>query len=98
MGYNLIMIRSFTNRGLEDFFYDGTLRGIRPDHARRLGLLLDRLNAAGDVKDMNFPGSSLHPLKGNRKGIWAVKVSGNWRVTFHFESGDASVVDYEDYH
>lgn len=98
MGYNRSVIRSFAHKGLEDFFYDGTLRGIRPNHGRRLSLLLDRLNAAAEIGDMNFPGSNLHPLKGNRKGDWAVKVSGNWRMTFRFESGDAHVVDYEDYH
>ena len=37
-------------------------------------------------------------LKGARKGIWAVKVSGNWRVTFHFADGDADIVHYEVYH
>lgn len=92
------MIRSFAHKGLEDFFYDGTLKGIRPNHAHRLSQLLDQLHASADVRDMNFPGSGLHPLKGNRKGYWAVKVSGNWRVTFRFEAGDAHVVDYEDYH
>lgn len=47
---------------------------------------------------MNFPGSGLHPLKGNLAGHWAVKVSGNWRLTFRFENGDAHIVDYRDYH
>ncbi|MEM8943424.1 MAG: Killer protein, partial [Pseudomonadota bacterium] len=28
----------------------------------------------------------------------AVKVTGNWRVTFEFEDGNAYVVDLEDYH
>jgi proteic killer suppression protein len=31
---------------------------------------------------MALPG--LHPLRGDRKGAWAVSVSGNWRVTFTF--------------
>lgn len=47
---------------------------------------------------MALPGLRLHPLKGSRKGTWAVSVSGNWRVTFKFEGGDAELVDYEDYH
>ena len=47
---------------------------------------------------MNLPGFSLHELHGTRKGIWAVKVSGNWRVTFAFSGKDAERVDYEDYH
>lgn len=49
-------------------------------------------------KDMDLPGLHLHELKGDRKGTWAVSVSGNWRVTFRFEGKDATEVDYEDYH
>jgi len=47
---------------------------------------------------MALPGLDLHPLKGRRKGGWAVSVSGNWRVTFKFVGKDANSVDYEDYH
>lgn len=47
---------------------------------------------------MNLPGLGLHELKGDRKGTWAVKVSGNWRITFEFVAKDADGVDYEDYH
>ena len=47
---------------------------------------------------MDLPGLRLHPLKGNRKGTWAVKVSGNWRITFKIQNGDVFDVNYEDYH
>ena len=48
--------------------------------------------------DMDLPGLALHPLTGSRKGTCAVRVSGNWRVTFTFVDRDAVDVDYEDYH
>jgi len=92
------MIKSFAHKGLEEFFYDGTLRGIQAKHADRLGRILDRLDAAEDVSDMGYPGSALHPLKGELNGLWSVKVSGNWRIIFRFEDGNAFVVDYLDYH
>lgn len=47
---------------------------------------------------MNLPGLGLHELKGTRVGTWAVKVSGNWRVTFGVAGKDIDRVDYEDYH
>jgi toxin HigB-1 len=28
----------------------------------------------------------------------SVSVSGNWRLTYAFENGDAILIDYEDYH
>jgi proteic killer suppression protein len=45
-----------------------------------------------------FPGWRLHPLKGELKGFWSVTVSGNWRVIFRFEKGDAFDLDFVDYH
>jgi len=45
-----------------------------------------------------FPGWRLHPLKGELKGFWSVTVSGNWRVIFRFEKGDAFDLDLVDYH
>lgn len=92
------MVKSFKHKGLEAFFETGSKKGIRPEHADRLGKILDRLNAASDLKDMSYPGSGLHALSGNRKGQHAVSVSGNWRVIFVFENGDAHQVDYDDYH
>ena len=71
------MIKSFKHKGLESFFYTGKKRGINPDHADKLELILDRLNAAHEIKDMNYPGSNLHKLTGDKKGQYAVKVSGN---------------------
>ena len=47
---------------------------------------------------MALPGLALHDLRGDRKGTWAVKVSGNWRVTFNVIGKDMTHVDYEDYH
>ncbi|MFA5140897.1 MAG: type II toxin-antitoxin system RelE/ParE family toxin [Elusimicrobiota bacterium] len=92
------MIRSFRHKGLKALFLEGSKRGIQPEQAQRLEDILDRLNAAAAIDDMNYPGSFLHPLKGIRKGYWSVRVSGNWRVVFRFENGDAYAVDYVDYH
>ncbi len=47
---------------------------------------------------MALPGYAFHPLKGDRKGTYAVSVSGNWRITFGFANGDATGVNLEDYH
>ena len=92
------MIRSFRHKGLEKFFLKGTKSGIQAKHAPRLRLILGRLNAATDPKDMDLPGLKLHELRGKKKGVWSVWVSGNWRITFRFDGKDAELVDYEDYH
>ena len=46
---------------------------------------------------MTLPGFGLHNLDRQMKGHYVVTVSGNWRVTFRFENGDAVDVDYLDY-
>ena len=92
------MISRFRHKGLRKFFETGNKSGIQAQHVDRLRLVLAQLNAATAPGDMNLPGLGLHPLKGERKGIWAVSVSGNCRITFQFVGKDAKDVDYEDYH
>ncbi len=92
------MIRTFRHKGIEAFFLTGKTAGVQAKHAARLRLQLARLSVANEAKDMNAPGWKLHPLKGRLKDHWAVSVSGNWRLTFTFENGDAVLVDYQDYH
>ena len=91
-------IKSYRHKGLERFFATGNRRSIQAKHADRLRLILGRLNAAADPRDLSLPGLDLHELQGARTGTWAVKVSGNWRVTFDFADKEAERVDYEDYH
>jgi proteic killer suppression protein len=45
-----------------------------------------------------LPGYRLHRLKGEWKGYWSVTISGNWRIVFRFEDGDAFDRDLVDYH
>jgi proteic killer suppression protein len=92
------MIKSFKHKGLEDFFYTGKKKGIKPEHADRLERILDRLNSANELMDINCPGSNLHKLTGDKKEQYAVRVSGNWRLCFEFREGDFYLVDYNDYH
>ena len=47
---------------------------------------------------MNLPGFYLHQLTGKRKGVWSVKVSGNWRLTFVVTKSKVEHVNLEDYH
>lgn len=96
--YNINMIRSFAHKGLKEFFENGSKKGIQPEHAPKLGRMLDRLDASISPQDMNLPGYRLHPLKGDKQDMWFVTVNGNWRLTFYFEGQDAHLVDYQDYH
>lgn len=92
------MIVRIRHKGLDRFFRTGDTSGINAQHADRLRLLLTTLNISTEPDGMNLPGFRLHLLKGDRKGQWAVKISGNWRLVFEFDSENATDVDLVDYH
>ncbi|MGB0833976.1 MAG: type II toxin-antitoxin system RelE/ParE family toxin [Psychrobium sp.] len=92
------MIKSFKHKGLKKFFETGNKAGIQAKHERRLRMQLAAIDTAATIDDIDLPGFKLHPLKGNRSGIWSITVNGNWRVTFEFIDGNAYILNYEDYH
>jgi proteic killer suppression protein len=92
------VIQSFRHKGLKRLYEDDDPRGVIHEHVEKLRDILARLDAAGDVEDMDLPGFRLHQLKGDLKGFWAVTVRANWRVIFRFDDGAVFDVDYVDYH
>lgn len=92
------MIRSFRSKALEQFWEKGSTKSLKQEFLTRVPLLLSALDAAQSPGDMAIPGSGFHPLKGNRKGRYAVTVTKNWRITFVWDGADAVDVDLEDYH
>ncbi|MEZ8773271.1 type II toxin-antitoxin system RelE/ParE family toxin [Vibrio sp. 10N.222.54.F12] len=92
------MIKSFKHKGLKKFFETGSKAGIQAKHDRKLRMQLAAIDTATIIDDVDLPGFKLHPLKGDRDGIWSITVNGNWRVTFEFIDGNAYILNYEDYH
>ena len=91
------MIRSFRHRGLKRL-WEGDPSRVSAALRDRVENVLSVLDAAAGPMDLDLPGYRLHPLKGERKGLWSVTVSGNWRVTFRIENGNVLDVDLTDYH
>ena len=56
------------------------------------------MDASKEAEDMDLHGYKFHALKGDRKGEFAVSVTGNWRITFQFVGEDAMNANLEDYH
>ena len=92
------MIKSFIHKGLQKFYTTGKTSGIQPKHENKIRLILSNLDQTEVPDDMDLPGLYLHKLKGIRKEVWSVRVSGNWRITFRFVGRDVEIVNYEDYH
>jgi len=92
------MIKTFKHKGLKKYFEQGSTAGIQSNHAKKLQMQLVAIDTAQIIEDIDLPGYELHPLKGEREGIWAISVNGNWRLTFEFTDGHAYILNYEDYH
>ena len=91
------MLKSYRHKGVKQFAETGSKACIQPEHANRLKMILSASDAATCPANLNAPGYALHPLKGELEGHWAVRVSGNWRLTFAFEGEDAILLDYKEY-
>jgi proteic killer suppression protein len=66
------MIKSFKHKGLKKFHETGNTAGILSSHKQKLRIRLTALDTATCVEDVDLPGFRLHPLKGSRKGLWAI--------------------------
>ena len=92
------MIKTYRHKGLEKFAKTGSKADIVPQHARKIKIILQFLEAADEPEAMKMPGMDWHPLKGNLTGFYSVSVNGNWRIIFRFEGKNAIDVNYIDYH
>ncbi|HEX2255354.1 MAG TPA: type II toxin-antitoxin system RelE/ParE family toxin [Afifellaceae bacterium] len=92
------MIRSFRSKALKRFAETDDRRGLSVQKHDRIRLILNSLEAATRPEDVNLPSLRFHRLVGDRKGAYAVSVSGNWRITFRWDGDDVVDVDLEDYH
>lgn len=92
------MIVGFKHRGLKKFYENDDGSRLNPQHLERIRIILSVLDVAKSIEDIDLITFSLHELSGDRKGVWSITVRANWRITFVFEDGHASAVNYEDYH
>lgn len=95
------MIRKFRHKGLKRFFADprySDKRGINQNTIDRLIVILDALDVIEIPEEMDISGLYFHRLKGKRKNVYSVRVTGNWRITWKMDGKDVIDVNLEDYH
>lgn len=76
-------------------------RFVRPDLIGRVRRVLTLLVLSKDLDDFvaDAPrGWRIHRLTGDRKQVWSVSVSANWRITFEEADGYIDRLNLEDYH
>ena len=71
---------------------------LRRTGKMRIRRVLALLDQATEPRHLAIPGFGLHPLLGRFRDHWSVSVSGNWRIVFRFDGGEAVDVQLIDYH
>jgi toxin HigB-1 len=96
--HSISVIKSFRHAGLGELFAKGKSSAVPPELQKRCLNRMTVLNLASNVHEVTGVGFDTHPLKGVNPVRYSMSVSGPWRITFEFESGDAYRVDLEQYH
>ena len=91
------MIGSFRHKGLEEIHVTGTTRRIGTANIGKCVRILQLLEVAGQPEDMNIVGFRFQGLRG-KPPRWAVRVTGNYRISFGWAGENALDIDLEDYH
>ena len=90
-------IVGFRHKGLRELFETGRSAKVGKPLHKAAFLILDRLNAIAAPEDCRGV-RGFHELKGERKGAYALRVTGNWRIAFRWQDDGAADIDLEDYH
>ena len=93
------MIKTFKNAASRKLYEGRKVGGFGGLDRSRAQERFDVLDAATRLEDIPpLKSIHLHPLKGGRKGQWAITVNGPWRICFEWKEGNAYDVEVIDYH
>jgi proteic killer suppression protein len=91
-------IESVRHKALRKFLETGNTKGvIEPE---RIADMIAFIDAAERFEELSIPPNfGFHALTGNRKGVFAMSVTRNWRLTF-IKVDETTIADLnlEDYH
>lgn len=94
-------IKNFVHKGLKELFVDDNPKGVPADKVDKLRKMLAFLQDMATVNELEtIPFWDAHRLTGDRKGVWSLTVTRNWRMTFWIDQTQHQICDInlEDYH
>ncbi len=94
-------IRNVIHKGLRNLIEEDDRSGlpaVAVDKILRIVFFLQDMQREDELR--SIPSWKTHLLTGNRKGVWSLSVTKNWRITFRIESQEIEIIDlnFEDYH
>lgn len=94
-------IRNVVHKGLRRFIERDDASGLPATFVEKIRNIVTYLLAMQSAEELKrVPSWKAHQLTGDRKGVWSLAVSRNWRITFGVDEVEQELVDldYEDYH
>jgi proteic killer suppression protein len=94
-----VTVRRFAHKGLRRLYEQNDAKALPSeavDKLRKMLAFLQDIAHATELRDV--PTWKAHQLSGDRKGVWSLHVTRNWRLTFRIENGEIWDLDFEDYH
>jgi proteic killer suppression protein len=94
-------IRGFLHKGLKRLYLDDSPKGLPPDAVdkiRKMLAFIQDMESADELRTIAV--WKAHQMSGDRKGVWSLHVTRNWRLTFRVDLTENEILDvnYEDYH
>ena len=91
---------SIRHKALRRFAETGSSRGLPAGSVDRLRRMLAYIDAIETAEELRVPPNfGAHQLTGDRKGLWSLTVTKNWRMVFRVNRANAiEDMDLEDYH
>lgn len=97
-------IRNVRHKGLRRFIEDDDPSAIQPAVVPKLRRILSFLQDMEREDELRtVPSWRGHRLVGDRREVWSLSVTRNWRITFRVDSVEGEIFDldyqdYQDYH
>ncbi len=94
-------IRGFVHKGLRRLYAEDNPKGLPADAVdkiRKMLAFLQDMESADELRAIAV--WKAHLMSGDRKGVWSLYVTRNWRLTFRVDAAANEILDvnYEDYH
>lgn len=94
-------IRNFVHKGLKRLYEDDNPKGLPIAFVGKIQKILAFMDAMEDAEELRtIPTWKAHRMTGDRKGLWSLHVTRNWRMTFWVDTEQREICDlnFEDYH
>ena len=94
-------LRTFVHKGFKRLYLRDDPAGLPPASVDKIRKILAFLQDIEDPEELRLvPSWKVHSLTGERKGVWSLHVTRNWRITFRVNSEEREIHDlnHEDYH